>query len=163
MNFTLGRTLVRISCICFTACPLLHAQCPVNSIVIKGRVERAPRDASVRVLLVYPPDRHGKHPPGTDMENNDRAGESAEAVLDGDAFTIPVEFLTNDRRTVMNFNPACNRKPRTVVVALKRNDRSGGSDEEQDRVSLDFPQDFKSDDSQHYRLRSDLVLSGRKP
>jgi len=151
-----------LSCIILSACSLTHAQCPVNSIVIRGRVEHAPRNAAVRVLLLYPPDAHRKPLPGTDMQKNDQPGESAEAVLDGDAFTIPVEFLTNDRRTVMNFSPACNRKPRTVVVTLKQNDRSGGV-QEQDRVSLDFPRDFKSDDSRHYTLRSDLVLNGQQP
>jgi len=99
------------------------------------------------------------------MENNDRPGESAEAILDGDTFTIPIEFLTNDRRTVMTFDPHCSRKPRTVLVTLKRNNNSGSndSDEEYDRVSLDFPRDFKSDDSQHYTLRSDLVLNREQP
>jgi len=162
MTVGAARVVFRLSCISLITCSLAQAQCPVNSIVIKGRVEHAPRNTSVRVVLLYPPDPHRKNPPGTDMENNDQPGESAEAVLDGDVFTIPVEFLTNDRRTVMNFNSACSRKPRTVVVTLKQNDGSGGEDQEQDRVSLDFPHDFKSDDSRHYMLRSDLVLSGQQ-
>lgn len=159
MNFTLARTLGRISCMCLMACPLLCAQCPVNSIVIKGRVENPPRNASVRVLLLYPPDTHKKYPTGTGMENNQRPGESAEAILDGDAFTIPVEFLTNDSRTVMTFKSKCNRQPQTIVITLKESDNSGGKDQEYDRVSLDFPRDFKSDDSQHYMVRSDVVLN----
>jgi hypothetical protein len=163
MMLSAAKTIVCLSCIILSACPFTHAQCPVNSIMIKGRVEHAPRNASVRVLLLYPPDPHRKHPPGTDMEKNDQPGESAEAILDGDAFAIPVEFLTNDRRTVTPFNSACNRKPRTIVVTLKQDNGSGGSDQEQDRVSLDFPRDFKSDDSQHYTLRSDLVLNGQQP
>ena len=163
MTVGAARIVFHLSCISLITCSLAHAQCPVNSIVIKGRVEHAPRNGSVRVLLLYPPDPHKKHPPGTDMEKNDQSGESAEAVLDGEAFTIPVEFLTNDRRTVMNFNSACNRKPRTVVVTLKQNDGPSGGDQEQDRVSLDFPHDFKSDDSHHYTLRSDLVLNGQQP
>ena len=163
MNFTLAGTLARISCIGLTACPLLAAQCPINSVVIKGRVEHPPRNASVRVLLLYPPDRHGKKLPGTDMENNERPGESAEAILDGDAFTIPVEFLTNDSRTERTVKSRCGRQPQSVVVTLKQSDGSGGNDQEYDRVSLDFPREFKSDDSRHYMLRSDLVLNRQQP
>ena len=165
MTLTLARTLALTAFLLLTTCPSLLAQCPVNSIAIKGRVEHPPRNASVRVLLLYPPDPHGKHPPGTDadMEKNDQPGEAAEAILDGDAFTIPVEFLTNDRRTVMSFSSACSRKPRSVVVTLKQNGGSSSGDQELDRVSLGFPRDFKSDDSRHYMLRSDLVLNGQQP
>jgi hypothetical protein len=163
MTFLLARTLVCISCLCLIACPLLRAQCPVNSVVIKGRVENPPRNASVRVLLLYPPDRHGKNLPGTDMQNNERPGESAEAILDGDAFTIPVEFLTNDSRTEMTFKSKCSRQPETVMVTLKRSENSNGDDQEVDRVSLDFPREFKSDDSRHYTLRSALVLNRQEP
>lgn len=163
MTFTLGGTLARISCICLMSCQLLQAQCPVNSVVIKGRVENPPRNASVRVLLLYPPDRHAKNLPGSDMQNNERPGESAEAILDGDAFTIPVEFLTNDSRTEMTFKAKCGRQPQTVVVTLKRSESSNGDDQEYDRVSLDFPREFKSDDSRHYTLRSPLVLNRQEP
>lgn len=163
MMFTLARIAIRACCIFLTACPLLSAQCPVNSIVIKGRVEHMPRNASVRVLLLYPPDPHQKYPTGTGMENNQRPGESAEAILDGDAFTIPVEFLTNDSRTEMTFKSKCNRKPQTVVITLKQNNSSGSSNDVYDSVSLDFPREFKSDDSRHYTLRSDLVLNGQQP
>jgi len=140
----------------------LQAQCPMNSIVITGRVEHLPRHASVRVVLLYPPDPHQKHPPGIDVEASEQPGESAEAILDGNTFRIPVEFLTNDRRTEMTFYSKCNRKPHTVVVTLKQNDASGGDDQEYDRISLDFPREFKSDDTRHYTLRSDLILNGRE-
>jgi hypothetical protein len=164
MTFKRAGTVIRIWCICLIACPLLRAQCPVNSVVIKGRVENPPRNASVRVVLLYPPDRHARNLPGTDMQNNERPGESAEAILDGDVFTIPVEFLTNDSRTEMNFKPKCSRQPQTVVVTLKKGDSSNSSsDQEYDRVSLDFPREFKSDDSRHYMLRSDLVLNRQEP
>lgn len=161
MKSTLARTLVQIFCMGAMVCPSLQAQCPMNSIVIKGHVEHPPHNASVRVLLLYPPDPHRKHPVGTD--NNDRPGESAEAILDGNTFTIPVEFLTNDSRTEMSFLPKCSRKPHTVVVTLKQNDPSGSNDQEYDRISLDFPGEFKSDDSRHYRLRSDVILNGQEP
>lgn len=157
MNITSARAVTLY--LCLACLPALRAQCPVHSIAVKGRVEHAPREASVRVVLVYPPDTHKKQPPGTDMENNDRTGETAEAVLDGDSFTIPVEFLTNDRRTALTFAVECGRKPRTVIVTLKGIDRSGNIQED-DRVTLDFPRDFKSDDTHHYALRSELVLSG---
>lgn len=163
MTSTLARTLARISCICLAACPPLAAQCPINSVVIKGRVEHPPRNASVRVLLLYPPDRHSKNLPGTDTEDNQRPGESAEAILDGDTFTIPVEFLTNDSRTEMTFKAKCGRQPQRVVVTLTKGDASDGNDQEYDRVSLDFPREFKSDDSRHYMLRSDLVLNRQEP
>ena len=152
-----------VACFCLITCSLLCGQCPVNSIVIKGRVERPPRNASVRVVLLYPPDRHAKGLPGTDMQSNQRPGESAEAILDGDLFTIPIEFLTNDGRTEMSYLSKCNRKPQTVVVTLKKNDNSAGNDDELDRLSLDFPREFKSDDSRHYVLRSDLVLNQQEP
>jgi hypothetical protein len=163
MTSTLARTVARISALWVAACPLLAAQCPINSVVIKGRVEHPPRNASVRVLLLYPPDRHSKNPPGTDTGNQERPGESAEAILDGDTFTIPVEFLTNDSRTAMTFKSRCGRQPQTVVVTLKKGDGAEGNDQEYDRVSLDFPREFKSDDSRHYMLRSDLVLNRQGP
>lgn len=159
MTFTRVRTLALISVVCLTACLLSYAQCPVNSIAIKGRVEHPPRNASVRVVLVYPPDRHAKNSP-TGIENKERPGESAEAILAGDAFTIPVEFLTNDSRTEMTFKSRCTRQPQTIVVTLKGKDTSGSNEgEAYDRVTLDFPRQFKSDDSRHYTLRSDLVLN----
>lgn len=161
MTFRLARTLVLLS-LGLPACPFVRAQCPVNSVVIKGRVEHPPRNASVRVLLLYPPDTRKKYPTGTGMENHSRPGESAEAILDGDAFTIPIEFLTNDSRTEMTFSAKCNRRPQTVVVTLKRGD-SSDNDQDYDRVSLDFPREFKSDDSRHYVLRSDLVLNRQEP
>jgi hypothetical protein len=162
MTLKLASTLALIS-LGLTACPLLHAQCPVNSVVIKGRVEQPPRNGSVRVVLLYPPDPHKKYPAGTGMEDHERPGESAEAILDGDAFTIPVEFLTNDSRTTMTFTAKCTRQPQTVVVTLKRGNPTDNNDEEVDRVSLDFPREFKSDDSHHYMLRSDLVLNRQEP
>jgi hypothetical protein len=181
MSLRLLNAFIALFPLALTTCLIAHAQCPVDSIVIKGRVEHAPRNPSVRVQLLYPPDRHRKHAQGSDLGQNEQRGESAEAILDGNTFTIPIEFLTNDRRTVMNFDPACNRKPQTVVITLKQNgasndnddkndsndksdnDDQNDSDNEYDRVSLDFPRDFKSSDSQHYTLRNELVLNGQQP
>jgi hypothetical protein len=165
MDFTPAGILAGIACIALTACPLVAAQCPIHSILIKGRVEHPPPNASVRVLLLYPPERHRKNLPGTDSQNesNERPGESAEAILDGDGFTIPVEFLTNDSRTEMTFQSRCGRQPLRVVVTLKRSDDPEGNEREYDRVSLDFPRQFKSGDSSHYLLRSALVLNPQQP
>jgi hypothetical protein len=141
-----------------------HAQqCPVNSILIKGRVEHAPRHPSVRVQLIYSPDLHksGKH--GDYADGADRHGESAEAILDGATFTIPVEFVTSDRRTAMNFNPRCEHKPQTVVITLQESGASAEDVREYDHVSLDFPHDFKSEDSRHYTVRGEVVLDGEQP
>jgi hypothetical protein len=162
MPLALARILVLLS-LGLMVGPRLRAQCPVNSIMIKGRVEHAPRNASVRVVLLYAPDPHKKYPATTGMEDQERPGESAEAILDGDAFTIPVEFLTHDSRSEMTFKSKCNRQPQTVVVTLKRSNTSDNENQEYDRISLDFPRQFKSDDSRHYLLRSDLVLHRQEP
>jgi|HubBroStandDraft_1064217.scaffolds.fasta_scaffold562228_1 hypothetical protein len=148
MTFGTSKTLVHLLGISLIASALAHAQCPVDSVTIKGRVEHLPRNASVRVQLVYP---------------KDQRGESTEAILDGATFTIPVEFVTTDRRTTMNFNPRCEHKPRTVVVTLQESAASTESVREYDHISLDFPHDFKTDDSQHYTVRSEVVLDGQQP
>lgn len=140
-----------------------HAQCPVNSIVVKGHVEHLPRNASVRVELVYPPDPRASRRRGGDFDQNGPRGEAAEAILDGNKFTIPVEFVTNNRRTLMSFGSRCDRKPESVVITLKENDRVNEKGEERDRVTLDFPHDFKSDEASRYTLRTELVLDGEKP
>ncbi len=150
-----------LSCLLLIACAFAHAQqCPVNSIVIKGHLEHPPRQPSVRVQLFYPTDPRKNGKLGTVSNDAGQPGESTEAILDGNSFTIPVEFVTSDRRTEMNFNPRCNHKPQSVVVTLKTD--SGTNDDDQlDRVTLDFPRDFQSDDSRHYTLRSELVLNGQ--
>jgi hypothetical protein len=162
---------------------LAHAQCPVNSIRIKGRVEHLPRNASVVVQLLFAPDaRAGKR--GSDLPDNAQRGESAEAILDGEAFSIPVEFVTNNRRPLMSFGSRCDRKPQSVVVTLKGNAAPNEDAREYDSISLDFPDAFKIDDgkadgakpsasrddyklndskssdARRYTLRSDLVLDG---
>lgn len=153
------KKLFLLSCSLLIASTLARAQCPVNSIVIKGRVEHLPRNASVRVELLYPPDPHRKRVPGTDMQETER-GEAAEAILDGDKFSIPIEFVTNNRRPLMSFGSRCDRKPDSVVITLKENGRVNEKGEERDRVTLDFPQDFKSDDAKHFTV-SDVVLNGQ--
>jgi hypothetical protein len=85
------------------------------------------------------------------------AGESGEVTIENGRFSIPIEFLTQSRRPVVNgILEKCNRRPKTVIVTLVESD----GDREYDRVSLDFAKDFKMVDSSAYALQSDLVLSG---
>jgi hypothetical protein len=136
-----------------------HAQCPVNSIVIKGHVEHLPRHATVKVELFYLPDPHAPRK-RNQPDDSILRGESAEAILDGAAFSVPVEFVSNNRRPMMSFGSRCDRKPESVVVTLLTSAHAGDAAQELDRVSLDFPHDFKSDDQQHFTL-TDLVLNGQ--
>lgn len=142
------KSFARLSCLALIASTFAHAQCPVDSITIKGRVEHLPQNASVRVQLMYA---------------KGQRGESAEAILDGATFTIPIEFVTNDRRTTMNFKPRCEHKPQTVVITLQESTASTEDVREYDRVTLDFPHDFKTDDSKHYTVSSEVVLNGQQP
>ena len=77
-------------------------------------------------------------------------------VEDG-TFSLPIEFLTQSRRPVVNgLFEKCDRKPTSVVVTLVEN----GRDQEDDRVSLDLARDFKKADPSAYDLRSEIVLKG---
>jgi hypothetical protein len=144
MIFGALKILAQCACIALIASTLAHAQCPVDSVVIKGRVEHLPLNASVQVQLLYAPDPHaGKR--RNDLSESQR-GESAEAILDGATFSVPVEFVTNNRRPLMSFGSRCDRKPQTVVVTLKGNAASNENAREYDSVSLEFPDDFKIDD-----------------
>ena len=118
-----------------------HAQCPVATIMVKGRVEHptAKNDYRVRVQLIYP-----KHKPG----------ESAEATVEDADFQIPLEFVTGQSSLFTNLPKRCGRKPQTVVITLL------SGDQKSDEVSLDFSRDFRIMDASAYTLRSALVLSG---
>jgi hypothetical protein len=118
------------------------AECPVDAIVIKGRVDHGPGNARVRVQLIY---------------SKDAPGESAEASVVNGTFTVPVEFLTQSKRSLLrNLTEKCDRKPITVDVTLFN------ADQEYDPVSLVFPKDFKMADPTAYTLRSELVLNGTR-
>ena len=124
------------------ACTFTHAVCAVDVVIVKGRVDHAPDHAIVRVQLVY---------------SKDVAADSGEVTVENGRFSVPVEFLTQSRRPVVNgILEKCNRRPKTVIVTLVES----GQDQEYDRVSLDFAKDFKMADSSAYTLRSELVLSG---
>ena len=117
-----------------------HAQCPVATIIVKGRIEHrtAKNDYRVRVQLVYP-----KHKPG----------ESGEATVEDADFQIPVEFVTGQSSLFINLPKRCGRKPQAVVITLL------SGDQKFDEVSLDFPRDFRIVDASAYTLRSQLVLN----
>jgi len=145
-----ARTLARVLCVGLISCSFVHAACPVNRVTVKGRVEHAPRNASVRVQLVY---------------SKDQLGESGETTVENEMFNIPVAFLTQSRKPILigSVREKCDRKPSSVVVTLVE------GDQEYDRVSLDLGTDFKMRDptpytytaaTAEYVLRSQVVLSG---
>jgi hypothetical protein len=122
-----------------------RAECPVDTVVVRGRIEHAPANAKISVQLVYA---------------KNQGGDSAEATLPEDGqFNIPVEFLTQSRRPLINeLFEKCERKPRSVIVTLM----SGDPPREYDRVALDFAKDFRISDPSSYTLRSEVVLNGAR-
>ena len=141
MVFGAASTLVGVLWMSLIGCSMALAQCPIDTDIVRGRVEHAPRDAKVRVQLVYP---------------KDLPGESGETSVENGTFSIPIEFLTLSKRPLLrNLPERCNRKPRTVNVTLI------DADQEYDPVSLDFAKDFKMADPSAYTLRSELVLNGK--
>jgi hypothetical protein len=130
---------IRVLCAVVTLCLVAHAQCPVATIIVKGRIEHpTANDYRVRVQLLYP-----KHKPG----------ESGEATVEDGDFQIPVEFVTAQSSFFTNLPKRCGRKPQTVVITLLSGDHQA------DDVSLDFTRDFRMVDASAYMLRSDLVLN----
>ena len=145
-----AKTLARILCISLISCTFVHAVCSVNVVIVKGRVEHAPRNASVRVQLVHP---------------KEQRGELGEATVENGTFNISIAFLTQSRKPMLigSLREKCDRKPKTVVITLLE------SDQEYDRVSLDLAKDFKMIDptlytytsaTAGYTLRSEVVLNG---
>ena len=115
-----------------------HAQCPVLTIFVKGRVDTAAPNSRVRVQLSYPKQPHG---------------ESAEATLKDESFRLPVEFPTQSSKPLLtNLKPKCDRKPNTVIVTLF------AGNEQKNQVTLDFPRDFTMTDASAYAPRSEIVL-----
>ena len=100
-----------------------------------------PENAKVRIALVY---------------SKDIPGETADVTVENGAFSIPIEFLTQSRKSVFDRLEKCDRRPKTVVVTLVEQDR----DFEYDRVALDFASDFKLDGAKTYVLRSEVLLDG---
>jgi hypothetical protein len=134
--FAGATTLTLIFCLPF------RAECPIKTLLIKGRVEHAPADATVHVELVYP---------------KKLGGDTGETTLDEGRFSIPVQFLTQSHRPGLNgLFEKCDRKPSSIRVLLVQGDQP----EEYDRVVLDLARDFTMVDSQTYELRSEVVLQG---
>lgn len=133
--------LIRVLVASFPLCPVAYAQCPVDTVIVKGRVENpiGKNDYQVRVQLVYP-----KHKPG----------ESGEVTVEDANFRIPVEFVTAQSSLFTNLPKRCGRKPQTVVITLLNGDQKS------DEVSLDFARNFTMADASAYTLRSELVLNG---
>jgi len=144
MLFGATKSLSAILSVALATSTFAPALCSVDVVIVRGRVDHAPSNAKVRVQLVYP---------------RDATGESGEGTIENGAFSIPIEFLTQSRRPVVNgILEKCKRRPKTVIVTLVESDR----EHEYDRVTLDFAKDFKMADPSAYTLRSELVLNGAR-
>jgi hypothetical protein len=141
--FGVAKIVAELLSLGLVTCSLAHAECAVDVVIVKGRVEHSPRYARVHVQLVYP-----KKP----------GGDSGETTVENGRFSLPIEFLTQSRRPLLvgSLGERCDRRPETVVVTLVGNDSS----EEYDRVSLNLTKDFKMTDPTAYTLRSEIVLNG---
>jgi hypothetical protein len=143
MLFEAAKTFRSILSIALIACTFAYAMCSVDVVMVRGRVDHAPDNAMVRVQLVYA---------------RDVGADSGDVTVENGRFSIPIEFLTQSRRPVVNeFMEKCNRRPKTVIVTLV----DSAQNHEYDRISLDFAKDFKmADSSTYYILRSELILDG---
>ena len=78
---TVIKTLIPILGSSLAICVIARAQCPVNSVIIKGRVvENANAHSKVRVQLVYP---------------KEKPGESGEVTVEDGAFQITDRIRDN--------------------------------------------------------------------
>src|ERR1700739_339813 len=132
-----SRPVIRILGAILTLCVFARAQCPVDAILVKGRVENPKPDSRVLVRLVYP---------------KEKPGESGEVTVEDGSFQIPPEFVTAQSSIFSTLPRRCGRKPKTVVITLLENSQQS------DEVSLDFARNFKMADASAYTLRSELVL-----
>jgi len=117
------------------------AQCPVDVVIVSGRVNNVAAHSKVRVQLLY---------------SKGKGGEAGEVTVEDGPFRIPLEFVTAQNSVLTNLPKRCGRKPQSVEIILLENDK------EADRVTLDFAKDFKMADLSAYTLRSDLVLNGSR-
>jgi hypothetical protein len=135
-----ARVLAEVLCFSLIGGAIAFADCPVDTIVMKGRVDHAPGNARVRAQLIYA---------------KDAPGESAEVPVENGTFAVPLEFLTQSKRPLLrNLSEKCDRRPIVVNVTLL------AGDQEYDPVPLAFPREFKMVDPSAYTLRSELVLNG---
>ena len=119
------------------------AWCGTDVVIVKGHVAQPPRNAVVRVQLVF---------------DELKQGESGEVTVEDEKFTIQIPFLKQSRAPLLigNFLEKCDRKPQTVVVTLL----GGNENREYDRISLSLMKDFKMADRSAYAARSEIALSG---
>jgi hypothetical protein len=145
MDLGAARILIRVLFFGLVACAFGYAMCPVDVVIVKGRIEQPPDNATVRVQLVYP---------------GNLGGDSGEATSVDVNFTVPVEFITQSRKPLLvgAFREKCDRKPETVIVTLVGGDPA----HEYDRSSLELARDFKKTDSNTYALKSEIVLKGSR-
>ena len=144
MLFGAAKTLSSILSVVLITSTFAPALCSVDDVIVRGRVDHAPRNARVRVQLVYA---------------RDMPGESGDVTIENGTFSIPIDFLTQSRRPVVNgILEKCSRRPKTVIVTLVESDQ----DHEYDRVTLDFAKDFKMAGPSTYTLRSKVVLNGSR-
>lgn len=123
-----------------SAYAFVHAACPVDEVMVRGRVDDPPSNAKVRVQLVY---------------SRNLPGESGEITLENGHFSVPLEFLTESRRPLINGSLGkCGRRPTTVIVTLV--DREEGH--EYDRRTLDFAKDFTTVGTRQHVLKSEVLL-----
>ena len=144
MVFRAARSVGSIFNVVLITCMFARSLCSVDVVIVRGRVDNAPSNSAVRVQLIY---------------SRAMAGESGEVTVENGRFSIPIEFLTQSRRPIVNgLLERCDRRPKTVIVTLAASDQ----DHEYDRVSLDFAKDFKMADPSAYTLRSELVLNASR-
>jgi hypothetical protein len=61
MVYGVFKTLIATLSICaISSGAFLRAECPIDTIIVNGRVEHAPRNGIVKVQLVYPKGRIGE-------------------------------------------------------------------------------------------------------
>ena len=124
------------------ASALAEPVCPVDTVVVKGRIDHPPSNPDVRVVLIY-----AKLKPG----------ESSDIIPETEHFRVPVDFLTVSPERFFDVpSGRCARRPTAVIVTLLDRKRNRAYDQ----ISLDFAKDFKMIDSTTYVLKSDLLLRG---
>jgi hypothetical protein len=98
MLFGAAKTLSSILSVVLITSTFAPALCSVDDVIVRGRVDHAPRNARVRVQLVYA---------------RDLPGESGDVTIENGTFSIPIDFLTQSRRPVVNgILEKCSRRRR---------------------------------------------------
>ena len=67
--------IVALSICMISSGAFLRAECPIDTIIVNGQVEHAPRKATVKVQLIYP---------------KGRIGESGDVAFEDESFRIPI-------------------------------------------------------------------------